>query len=428
MDDTDDDTLSTVSTGTSSDITLTQEAEEEVDTGSVLETFVDELFEKRSKTREAAFKGLISALKSNVLTEFVEDKYETLLHRCITSVKKGAGTEIALASQTIGLIALTCGAGDVAYQIVSEASPHLIKIAKLGSDSKARIAALEALALVCFIGCSDYEAAEGVMDVLWQISTHKGNFHASQTLGTNTPLAEVRAAALLAWSFLLTTIPSSRIIGSLMPQCLSMLSSLLDAKEQAVRLSAGEAIALLFETRNFFDSKSTGRDEDSSGELATTLSRKVIELKEAEIIEQIKALATEAGGKGQSNKKAQRSSFKDVLAMVEGRYVMTTSIKLRQGDLFATESWVQMIQLKFITGVLAEGLQRHLQENTLLHEIFDFVPRQEKRPTLTTKQKRLYMSPNSILNKERTQKMNWRRSQAYAGQVGHFNIAEADSD
>ena len=39
-----------------------------------------------------------------------------------------------------GLISVTSGAGDVAQQVLSEASPHLIKVAKLGSESKARTA------------------------------------------------------------------------------------------------------------------------------------------------------------------------------------------------------------------------------------------------------------------------------------------------
>lgn len=428
MDSTDDETMSTTSTGASSDVTVGQEIEDEVGGGTDMELFIDALYEKRAKTREDGLKGLISALKSNVLTEFVEDKFETLLHLCIGSVKKGTGAEIALASQVIGLVAVTTGVGDLAQQMASEAGPYLIKVAKLGTDSKARIAALEALASICFVGCSADDKTEKVMDVLWQISKHKGNNHSDQTSGINKATVEVRATALSAWSVLLSTIPSTHIIRDHIPKCLSTLSRLLESEEEAVRLSAGEAVGIIFETRNRLYSQHTRDLEDASCEPTSNLSMGEYDAQEAELVEQVRALSIEAGGKGQANKKIQRRSFKDILAAVEGNSVLNTSIKLQQGDILALDSWSGMIQLKFLTGVLAEGLQRHLQENTFLHEVFCFVPRQGKRPTLSYKEKRLYMSPNSTVSRARTQNMNRRRSQVYAGQVGHFNITEDDSD
>ena len=39
-----------------------------------------------------------------------------------------------------GLISVTSGAGDIAERVLREASPHLLKAAKLGSESKARTA------------------------------------------------------------------------------------------------------------------------------------------------------------------------------------------------------------------------------------------------------------------------------------------------
>lgn len=426
LDDTDDDTLSTSSTATSSDLALTHEVEEEKDENAVLEGFIDALYEKRSKTREEGLKGLLHALKSNVLTEFVETKYETLVHLCIGSVKRGAGSEVAFASQVIALVVVTSGAGDIAQYILTEASAFLIKAAKLGSDSKARIAALEALALTCFVGSCNYEATEEVMSVLWQISKHKGNSHSDQILGMSRPSAEVRAAALSAWGFLMTEIPTTRIVNHHMSQSSSMLLSLLESDDQVVRVSAGEAIAVLFETRNLLESQYNTTLQDPSNDVSLPC-KKHFDNREDELIENIRGLALQAGGKGQANKKSQRSSFKEILSVVEGEGV-GASLKLQQGDFLSLDSWAQMIQLKFLTGVLAEGLQKHLHENALLHEIFGFVPRQEKRKTLTSKEKRMYMSPNSVLSKARTQNMNRRRSQAHACQVGHFGLSSIDND
>eukprot|EP00250_Pteridium_aquilinum_P008121 c17692_g1_i1 orf=493-1806(+) len=425
LDDTDDDTFSTSSTTTSSDF-ATHEVEEERDENAVLDGFIDALYEKRAKTREEGLKGLVHALKSNVLTEVVDTKYETMLHLCIGSVKKGAGSEIAFASQVIGLVAVTSGAGDIAQQILTEASAHLIKAAKFGSDSKARIAALEALALACFVGSSNSEVTEEVMDVLLQISKRKGNSHPDKALGMSRPSPEVRAAALSAWTFLLTEIPATRIIDHHMSKCSSILLSLLENDEQAVCIASGEAIAVFFEMKNMFKSEYTSTLQDPAAKDVSSLWKKHFDNKE-ELIEHIRGLASAAGGKGQANKKSQRSSFKEILSVVQGEPV-GASVKLQQGDVLTLDSWVQMIQLKFLTGVLAEGLQKHLQENTLLHEIFGFIPHQGKHKTLTSTEKRMYMSPNSILSKARTQNLNRRRSQVHACQVGQFGTSAGDSD
>lgn len=420
VDDTDDDTVSTSSTATSSDF-APQEVEEERDENAVLDGFIDALYEKRLKVREDGLKGLINALKSKVLTELVDTKSETLLHLCVSSLKKGTGSEVAFASQVLGLVVITSGAGDVAHNILTEASEFLIKAAKFTSDSKARIAALEALAVACFVGSTNYGATEEVLDVLWQISKRKGSTHPDQAVGISKASPEVRAAALSAWTFLLTEIPTTRIVAHHMSQSSSALLLALENDDQVVRMAAGEAIAVLYEARSLLRSQFNA---DASSKDAASLCRKNFENREADLIERIKGLALEAGGKGQANKKSQRSSFREILSIVEGEEV-EVSLKLKHGDSLTLYSWFQIIQLKYLTGVLAEGLQKHLQENTLLHEIFGFVPYQGDRKSLSQKDKRMYMSPNSILNKARTQHMNRRRSQVHASQVGQFGV---DSD
>eukprot|EP00249_Psilotum_nudum_P013161 c24187_g1_i1 orf=562-1887(+) len=428
MEDTDDDSVSSISTGASSDIPLTQETEEQQDEGTILESLIDALYEKRAKTREEGLKGLIAAFKSHVLVEFADNKYETILHLCISSIKRKTGAEVIYASQVVGLLSITTGAGDIAQQVVSEASPHLIRVAKLAFDSKARTSAIESLALINFVGCPDLDMTEEVMGTFWQICSHKGNYHADQILGTNRPSAEVRATALSAWSLLLTTIPSARVLTYYMPLSLPTLSSLLDGEDQAVRVAVGEAIALFYETKNETMMRKNAFPTDSDSGDASTLSGKSFEAKEMQAIERIRSLAVEAGGKGHSSKRMQRSSFKEILATIEEGHVPEVTLKLQHGDVLKIDSWNHVIQLRLLTSLMGEGLQRHLQDNTLLHQVFGFVPRREKRQTLTAKEKRLYMSPNSVLSKTRTQIMNKRRSAAHEGQMGHFSVMRGDNN
>jgi len=51
-----------------------------------------------------------------------------------------------------------------------------------------------------------------------------------------------------------------------------------------------------------------------------------------------------------------------------------------------------------------------MQENSLLHEVFDFIPVQEKQKALSAKEKRMFKSPNSIVSKARTQQLNKQRA------------------
>ena len=73
---------------------------------------------------------------------------------------------------------------------------------------------------------------------------------------------------------------------------------MLESEDQTVRISSGEAAALLFETKNSFQLENSNTNEE-------------------DLIEQLRRLALEAGGKGQANKKVQRSSFKEILSIVE---------------------------------------------------------------------------------------------------------------
>ena len=74
---------------------------------------------------------------------------------------------------------------------------------------------------------------------------------------------------------------------------------MLESEDQNVRKSAGEAAGVLFETKAILDS-------------GYNLSQK-----EDNLVEQIRGLSLEAGGKGQANKKAQRSLFREILSILE---------------------------------------------------------------------------------------------------------------
>lgn len=67
-----------------------------------------------------------------------------------------------------------------------------------------------------------------------------------------------------------------------------------------------------------------------------------------------------------------------------------TKIKLRHGDTLIVNTLVGTVQLNALRRFLAEGFQIHLQQNPLLHQIFNFQPREERAERLTALEKKLY--------------------------------------
>lgn len=429
MFDSDEDNHSTSSTGGSSDLTVVKEVEEDLDDSVVLENHLDAIYGKRSSSRECGLNALIDAFTSNVQLVFALSRYETLLHQYVDSIKRGSTSEVALAAHALGLLAITVGAGKITHQIIEESIPHLSHIAKQSCNVTNRISALESLAIITFVGGIDIEDTQKSMDILWQVSRHKGCGHVDQVSGITIPPPEVRTAALCSWSFLLTTIPKQQIDSFFVKQTLPVLLSLTQMDNRTVRIAAGRAIVVIFEASrsrnkngndlNTFNSINKGDEEDNPpGNLSS------LDVLKVKIIEQMRILSTEAGGKGISNKErnSQRSSFHEFLAYIEGGVKSETNVKLQNGDALKIQTWNQTIQLNMLRRYLGGGFQKHMQVNSFLHDIFDFTPRQDKKQALSTTQKRMYMSPNSAKSKARTQWLNKERMTAQAAQYGHYGV------
>ncbi|XP_057860961.2 uncharacterized protein LOC131069511 isoform X1 [Cryptomeria japonica] len=393
--DTDDDSLSSTSTGGLSDLTIAQEVEVDGSEDLVLDNHLDALYEKRASTRENGLKGFISAFTNDVQYEFAESKSETLLDQLMKSMKRGSSTEVALAAHAAGLLAITIGAGDIAHKVMEDSIPNFSRACKIGSDAENYSMVLQSLAVVTFVGGTDFEETEKSMDLLWQ-----------QISGTNKTQPAVKAAAISAWAFLLTTLPTHQLDSQFCKRCLPLLSTLLEDDNRAVRIAAGEAIALIFETVNSEDEILDNSDNLDPG------SFDLDNFLQARILEQMTTLSIEASGKGSSKKdlNSQRSSFRDILASIQGGMKPEATVKLQNGDVVNVSTWTQIIQTNFLRHFLGGGFQKHMQVNSLLHEIFSFTPSQEKQQALSAKEKRLYMSPNSAASKARTQQRNKRRS------------------
>ncbi|KAG6786458.1 hypothetical protein POTOM_008061 [Populus tomentosa] len=387
----------------------------QVDKDSLLEQALDALYEKRGSTREKALEAIIEAFNTNLQLQFVEKNAREILEESVAPISQ------ALKSQ---------------------------------SDSLKTVLLLECLAVVTFVGANETEETERSMQIMWQLLHPKLG---SNVVAVKTP-AGVVTAVVSAWAFLLTTMDGLSLNSKDWQESISYLSTLLDKDDRSVRISAGEALALIFETGSIEKFAAENKTPRDGSVLEGNKSREgythILGLK-SKILNQVRILSAEAGGKGSTKKdlNSQRNLFKDVLEFLEDGYTPEISMKIC-GDSLQTSTWSELIQLNFLKHFLGGGFVKHMQDNEFLHDVFGFTPKRKHilgvEHQMSSGEKRMFRSPNSVLNKARTQFLNKQRMLSKVGSstfsivialaflvtiapfgdrnVGHFAVGMGDED
>ncbi|KAK4757453.1 hypothetical protein SAY87_018754 [Trapa incisa] len=394
--------------------------------------YVDELFKKGASKREDALASIIRIFSSKMQTEFVEKNFATLLYRFLNSIKKGSARERGLASNALGLLAMTIHSRDKAQETYNESTPLLTKA--LNSSSN-HLMVLDSLAVVTFFCAENSDEVEKIMQIIW------GNIH-QESDSTGTTKVDWKIGLISAWSFLLSSLDGWRLSCKYWKGAVSYFSSL---EDEVLRDVALEALTLIHEM---------GSPSKFSGDLAISKSRAVEDsclspesssLKE-ESNEEIHKLVTS----GVSDSKSDALKYAQVKDFGE------KSVRIGKQTLILS-TFAQVLQLKFIKKFLGrEGFGLHIRENELFQDVFEFmikkqdsgcklyVSEQEKLvkcylrprgipsgssrddmlPFINRKDKaihqRLHKSSNSPLSKTRTQLMNKKRMQSQERNVGHF--------
>ncbi|XP_020580216.1 interferon-related developmental regulator 1-like [Phalaenopsis equestris] len=403
FDSSDADSVSSSSTAFS-ELTLAQETERVDSQEFSLGNYLDALYEKRGSTREKALIGLLSAFEGAVLLDFIESRCITLLHQYLNSIKRGSATEVCLAARAIGFLSITAGNGDNTHEIMEDSMPSLSRALISGPDA-VRISVLDCLAIITFVGSNNWEETETVMKIMWEIIHPKSLSKAGTIIK---PSSAVLVGALSAWSFLLTTLHGWRIDLDMWTEMISFLCNLLENGERAVRIAAGETIAVIFEIvvagKLSSLTSDLGSTEDIRGKPKWFIY--LLSLKE-KIMLLVSNLSMEAGGKGIDKKclNMQRDTFQKIYDYLKEGDQPMTSLKLskKQGVL-TTSTWTELIQLNFLKHFLGSGFLKHAQDNDFLHDVFDLKPDAENG--LSASQKRIFRSSGDrertvVLNKDR---------------------------
>ncbi|KAK9301796.1 hypothetical protein QLX08_005990 [Tetragonisca angustula] len=300
-----------------------------------LKEAIDGLTQKSAKGRTICFNGMEKIFAIKYIPDFVEDRKMTITD----SVERGAFESAEIVCRDLKST-LTFIASDTT------------------ASTQARSECCWALSMNQFLSGNDATATIEIMQLLSSIfsgSYLKGN-GAIATISSE--VAALHAAAISSWTLLLTVMAPADIYNllasdrtnSYMPS-LNRLRELLKSPHLDIRLSAGEALAIIFEL---------GRDFSDDYEQDWSL----------DLIEILKDLATDSNKyRAKKDRKQQRANFRDILRYIEEDIVPEMHVKFGQEILYL-EGWCARTQYNACCRLLGPGINIHLAENHLLREIF----------------------------------------------------------
>ncbi|GFS21855.1 interferon-related developmental regulator 1-like [Elysia marginata] len=337
-----------------SDPVTGDEAEDTTEQENFEDKFIeclDGTLQKSASARVTALQNIQRALQKKYFADFLWDRKETVTDNVMRCLKKGKGNEQAAAAACLSLVALQLG--PEAEGVFTSCQAYLTTLlADNATSVAARGACAISLSTMCFVCCNDYEVIRSVAKSLENI------FSRGYGKGENSPSVSpdqswLMSQALSAWCLLLT-ITAAYDVNTHVENHLGPLQDLLRSSDVDLRMTAGEAVALLYEL---------ARDNDEDFE---------DEENEAALCDLLKQLATDSvKHRAKKDRRQQRSCFRDVQRFVVDAESPSETVKVGKENLLELCSWSQKKQYDALCAVLMTGMSAHLKANPLLRDIFD---------------------------------------------------------
>ncbi|KAM7095886.1 interferon-related developmental regulator 2 isoform 1-T1 [Ciconia maguari] len=329
-----------------------EQGQEEEEAEDRLKEHMDNLLDKSAKTRQVALQSLRLAFSSRTLSEFLLERRLTLTDSLEKCLKKGKGEEQALAGTVLTLLCLQMGSGPEGEEVFRSLKPLLISVLTDSMASPgARQSCATALGMCCYIAAADLEDLVSCLSCLEAIFSPPSAGEGGSAPAQHGPL---HCSALQSWSLLLTICPPSHIKSVLDNRWLK-LPPLLSSSSVALRILAGETIALVFELAQDVEEDLCHQDTEF-------------------LRAQLKVLATESNKyRAKTDRRKQRSIFRDILRFIESGEYQEETIRFGLECMYL-DSWARQRTYQAFKEVLGSGIRHHLQNNELLREIFGLGP------------------------------------------------------
>lgn len=356
-------------------------------------------------------------MRSSYRFEECEKWKETLASRLAVCLKKGKARELELGATAIALIVVTLGAydGDWTEQVCEEFLPLLKQKITGTGGPKARVACLRTLGILCFLGTEDSLVLQQCIEKVQKC--------------VSASASEVRSEAYVVLALLLSvSVPigkQGRKILDHMTMYLETFTKALEDESVDVRTAAGNALVVLREVfGEILDEEDEGEDGEGEANGGGGGGKSTME---EEVMEKMTRMATSSwtdeGSGTRMNKRdrsSQRRAFRSLAEAMEGKSPSKESkIKLKHGDVLLLDTHSLRVTAGVFRSLLLSGFQVHMQTNDLLHQVFNFRPRQEKIH-LSQLEKKMMFSPNSATKKKQTKTRNKDRMQRTAAKLDFY--------
>ena len=326
----------------------------------MLET-VDALGERKGSSvsgREELLKIFVRVASLKVITEdTLNGRVEELIANMGRMVKAGrSDKEVILSARAISLLAASTPA-------VGSLSTSILPLLQLtilnGGNEQTAPTLIYSLASIAFF--SPTLSSQDIVPLLdFLVNIVKSNGH---SIGHDSD--EVLAAAIESFAVLLSTLEDPYdSIHTHLPVIIDSLSS----AALAVRLAAGETIALSYE----LVPPSSEDEEDEFGEQTPYEDIDYL----TSLLSSLATVSTKKLSK--NSRREQHSLFRDILRTVSTHQPLPTQkLRFAKREELRLDSWEKLLRLKHLRRIFTHGLHVHLTGNVHVREVLDLPPPSE---------------------------------------------------
>jgi len=368
-----------------------------IDESSKIEMFESKLKEalelatqKSAAGRVKAMEAICGAFLKRYCPDFVENQQMTTCDVVERALKKGKGGEVEAGAKLAILLSLQLSDPENIYKELKSLLIQMLTDKTQSAGCRAAVA--NSLSGLCFLGGGEMAEVVSVMAALESV------FAGSFSKPDHGPdVSSLHAACVSGWSLLLSLQSPGEVHRLAQDNVIKKFELLLLSNDVDLRITAGEAIALILEFAYDYDEEF--EPENLSSLIAT-----------------VKQLATDSTkSRSKKDRKEQRSSFRDILRGVEEGDPPNEKVKFGQEILYI-DSWYKKLQYDWFCKVLGSGMNLHLSSNYMLREIFELPPPLPAfDPTTSSKlSKSERNAANQLAFKLRTQSRNKNRDKRSA--------------
>lgn len=324
---------------------------------------MDLALEKSVHTRTNALTALTTAMQKRVMTVFLLEHHQTFSDLVERSLRKGRGPEQVAAGRLASLLLLSLSPCSEVEEVYQTLSPLLrVAVTDPAGPREGRTECAHTLALATLLACHDLGQVTSAMNTLHSVfaaSLPKGNGE----LPTHPPaLTALHTAALNGFCLLLCLMAPASVY-TMANKLVKEMFDLLGSADLDLRIQAGEAVALLYESTRTHDPRYRWTREK---ELCAVLNE----------------LATDSHKfRAKKDRKQQRASFRDVVRAVEEGEVPEESVSVgpqHQRQELLLDSWSLKLQYQALCRVLTQGLSTHITFNAGVRDMFSLGPPPEQ--------------------------------------------------